>query len=394
MINTVLFDYHRKALLPFTFTRPVAELRTGIWTNRQHWEFLLEGPVSYLSEDYLSGKFPVWKEQENLFINGALIPDRDLIEAIRRLKMGQRLVSGSVPLAAYAEGWPDPVSPYGKFRDVSYTGTLLMIRNIWDLFLQNDIILREQFRLITEDRRSMPLSPTNRIISPENIFIEEGATVEGAIINASKGPVYIGKHAEIMEGAMIRGPFALCDHAVVKMGAKIYGATTIGPWCKVGGEINNSMLFGYSNKAHDGFLGNSVIGEWCNLGAGTNNSNLKNNYSEVSVFSHEKRIPVNTGHTFCGLFMGDHTKCGINTMFNTGTVAGVSANIFGAGFPPKFIPSYSWGGFKESQEFDIGKAIELAQQVYSRRSRDFDSIEEAILRKVFTLTKSDREISR
>lgn len=394
MINTVLFDYHRKALLPFTFTRPVAELRTGIWTNRQHWEFLLEGPVSYLSEDYLSGKFPVWKEQENLFINGALIPDRDLIEAIRRLKMGQRLVSGSVPLAAYAEGWPDPVSPYGKFRDVSYTGTLLMIRNIWDLFLQNDIILREQFRLITEDRRSMPLSPTNRIISPENIFIEEGATVEGAIINASKGPVYIGKHAEIMEGAMIRGPFALCDHAVVKMGAKIYGATTIGPWCKVGGEVNNSMLFGYSNKAHDGFLGNSVIGEWCNLGAGTNNSNLKNNYSEVSVFSHEKRIPVNTGHTFCGLFMGDHTKCGINTMFNTGTVAGVSANIFGAGFPPKFIPSYSWGGFKESQEFDIGKAIELAQQVYSRRSRDFDSIEEAILRKVFTLTKSDREISR
>lgn len=391
MINTVLFDYHRKALLPFTFTRPVAELRTGIWTNRQHWEFLLEGPVSFLSEDYLSGKFPVWKEQENLFINGALVPDRDLIEAIRRLKMGQRLVSGSVPLAAYAEGWPDPASPYGKFRDISYPGSLLLIRNKWDLFLLNDIILREQFRLITADRKTIPLSTTNRVISPENVFVEEGARIEGAIINASTGPVYIGKQAEIMEGATIRGPFALCDHAVVKMGAKIYGATTIGPWCKVGGEINNSMLFGYSNKSHDGFLGNSVIGEWCNLGAGTNNSNLKNNYSEVSVFSHEKNNPIPTGLTFCGLFMGDHTKCGINTMFNTGTVAGVSANIFGAGFPPKFIPSYSWGGFNDSPVFDIDKAIELAHQVYHRRNRDFDSVEETILRKVFELTKSDRE---
>lgn len=390
MINIVLFDYHRKALLPFTFTRPVAELRTGIWTNRQHWEFLLEGPVSFLSEDYLSGKFPVWKEQENLFINGALIPDQDLIDAIRRLKMGQRLVSGSVPLAAYAEGWPDPASPYGKFRDVAYPGSLLLIRNIWDLFLLNDIVLREQFRLITEDRRSMPLSSTNRLISPEHIFVEEGATVEGAIINASTGPVYIGKQTEIMEGAMIRGPFALCDHAVVKMGAKIYGATTIGPWCKVGGEINNSVLFGNSNKAHDGFLGNSVIGEWCNLGAGTNNSNLKNNYSEVNVFGHETKTPVATGLTFCGLFMGDHTKCGINTMFNTGTVAGVSANIFGAGFPPKFIPSYSWGGFEGSPVFDIDKAIELAHQAYRRRKRDFDSVEETILRTVFELTKSDR----
>lgn len=391
MINTVLFDYHRKALLPFTFTRPVAELRTGIWTNRQHWEFLLEGPVSFLTEDYLSGKFPVWKEQENLFINGALIPDRDLMDAIRSLKMGQRLVSGSVPLAAYAEGWPDPASPYGKFRDIAYHGSLLLISNIWDLFLMNDIIIREQFRLITEGRRSTTLSSTNRVIAPENVFVEEGATIEGAIINATNGPVYIGKQSEIMEGSMIRGPFALCDHAVVKMGAKIYGSTTIGPWCKVGGEINNSVLFGYSNKSHDGFLGNSVIGEWCNLGAGTNNSNLKNNYSKVSVYSHERRSAVNSGLTFCGLFMGDHTKCGINTMFNTGTVAGVSANIFGAGFPPKFIPSFSWGGFKDSLTFDGDKAIELAREVFKRRNRDFDAVEEAILRKVFDLTKSDRD---
>ena len=389
MTNTVLFDFNRKNLLPFTYIRPVAELRTGIWTNREHWEFLLGQTVSYLTEEYLTKKYTVWKEQENLFINAALIPDKELVDTARKLKLGQRLVKGSVPLAAFTEGWPDPLSPYGRYRDIEYPGKVTVITHIWDLFLLNDIILRNQFKLITEDRKSQNISHTNTVIAPENLFIEEGAKVECAIINASTGPVYIGKNAEVMEGAVIRGPFALCEGSVVKMAAKIYGPTTIGPYSKVGGEINNSVIFGYSNKAHDGFLGNSVIGEWCNLGADTNNSNLKNNYSNVTVHEPETGKAIDTGLTFCGLFMGDHSKSGINTMFNTGTVAGVSSNIFGNGFPPKLIPSFSWGGFENSPEFVLEKALEVARQVYKRRNIDFDAVEESILKSVFELTKHD-----
>jgi UDP-N-acetylglucosamine diphosphorylase/glucosamine-1-phosphate N-acetyltransferase len=252
----------------------------------------------------------------------------------------------------------------------------------------NDQILRQQFLLLTDGRKSAILSNTNKLTSPYNIFAEEGAVVEHAIINASTGPVYLGKNSEVMEGSIIRGPLALGDHATVKMGAKIYGATTIGPHCKVGGEISNSVLFGYSNKAHDGFLGNSVIGEWCNLGADTNNSNLKNNYSNVKVYDFNTEKMISTGLTFCGLFMGDHSKCGINTMFNTGTITGVSANIFGTGFPPKFIPSFSWGGFENSPQFRFDKAAELAKQVFKRRGLDFDATEEAILKAVFDMTES------
>jgi UDP-N-acetylglucosamine diphosphorylase/glucosamine-1-phosphate N-acetyltransferase len=388
MTNTVLFDFNRKQLLPFTFTRPVADIRIGILTIRQHWELLLEQPTSFFTEDYLSKKFPVWKEKENLFLNGALIPDIKIIEASRGLMLGQRLVSNGIPLAAFAEGWPDPVSPYGRFTDIEYKGKITIINNCWDIFLLNDLVLRQQFKLLTEGRKSRPISLSNRIIAPENIFIEQGATVECAMINASTGPVYIGKNAEVMEGSMIRGPFSLGDHATLKMGAKIYGATTIGPHCKVGGEVTNSVMFGYTNKAHDGFLGNSVIGEWCNLGADSNNSNLKNNYSDVQVFSYATGANVNSGIKFCGLFMGDHSKCGINTMFNTGTVTGVSANIFGAGFPPKFIPSFSWGGFDNSPMFVYEKAAALAKQVFNRRGIDFDATEEALLKTVFDMTKS------
>jgi len=394
MTNTVLFDYNRKALLPFTYTRPVAELRTGIWTNREHWEFLLGQTVSYLTEDYLTKKYTFWKEQENLFFNASVIPDKELVDAARNLKLGQRLVKGGVPVAAFAEGWPDPVSPYGRFRDMEYPGKVNMIRHPWDLFLLNDFILRDQFRLITEDRKSQGISSTNTVIAPENVFIEEGAKVECAIINASTGPVYIGRNSEIMEGAVIRGPFALCEGATIKMSAKIYGATTVGPYCKVGGEVNNTVIFGYSNKAHDGFLGNSVIGEWCNLGADTNNSNLKNNYSSVSVYDIASGKLVDTGLTFCGLLMGDHSKSGINTMFNTGTVVGVSANIFGSGFPPKFIPSFSWGGFEDSPGYLLEKALEVAKQVYNRRNIDFDSVEEGIIRSVFELTQHDMPKSK
>ncbi len=388
MTNTVLFDFNRKSLLPFTFTRPVADIRIGILTLKEFWELFLEEQTSYMTENYLSKKYPVWKEGENLFINGAVIPTQELTEAARKLTLGQRLVQNGIPLAAFAEGWPDPASPYGRFRDIEFGGNITLITNCWDIFMLNETVMQQQFRMITHGRKSAPLSNSNKLIAPQNIFAEPGVKMECAVINASAGPVYLGKNSEIMEGALIRGPFSLGDGATVKMGAKIYGATTIGPNCKVGGEITNSVLFGYSNKAHDGFLGNSVIGEWCNLGADTNNSNLKNNYSTVQVYDIENQKMISSGLTFCGLFMGDHSKCGINTMFNTGTVVGVCANIFGAGFPPKYIPSFSWGGFDGAPAFQFDKAAELARQVFKRREIEFDQVEEAILKSVFDMTES------
>ncbi|MFM7054490.1 MAG: GlmU family protein [Bacteroidota bacterium] len=388
MTNAVLFDFNRRSLLPFTFTRPTSEIRVGIWTIKEHWEALLEQPVSYLTEDYLTGKFPVWKESENLFLNGNVIPDARLTNAARELSLGQRLVKNGVPLAAYAEGWPDPLYPYGRFRDIEFEGEVNSIRNLWDIFTQCGVHIQSQFNLIIKDRKSQPLSPTNRIIGNGKVFIEEGAKVECSVFNTEAGPIYIGKNAEVMEGCLVRGPFVLWHHATLKMGAKIYGPTVIGPHCKVGGEVNNSVFFGYSNKAHDGFIGNSVIGEWCNLGADTNNSNLKNNYSVVQVHSIESGKLIPTGLKFCGVFMADHAKCGINTMLNTGTVIGVAANIFGSGFPPKFIPSFSWGGFEGSESFQIDKAVALAREVFSRRSVDFDQTEEKLMRTVYELTKS------
>ena len=388
MTNAVLFDFDRRSLFPFTFTRPTSEIRVGLLTNREHWESLLEQSVSYLTEDYLSGKFPVWKDQENLFLNGNVIPDQRLVSAAKDLMLGHRLVQNGVPLAAYAEGWPDPLSPYGRFRDIEYDGPITILKNPWDIFTYCGEAIAKQFEIITKNKKSAPLSTTNKVIGSGKIFIEEGAKVECSILNTSTGPIYIGKDAEIMEGTMIRGPFALCHSATLKMGSKIYGPTVIGPHCKVGGEVNNSVFIGYSNKAHDGFIGNSVIGEWCNLGADTNNSNLKNNYSEVSVFSIDKSTMLPTGLKFCGVFMGDHAKCGINTMLNTGTVVGVSANIFGTGFPPKYVPSFAWGGFEGTEKFHIDKAIGLAKEVFGRRQMEFDMTEEKLLRKVHELTKS------
>jgi UDP-N-acetylglucosamine diphosphorylase/glucosamine-1-phosphate N-acetyltransferase len=386
--NTVLFDCNRESLLPFTFTRPVADIRIGILTIREHWEHLLSSPTSSHTQDYLSGKFPAWQESENLFINGSLIPEESFLDAARSLKLGQRLVRKGVPLAAFCAGWTDPMTTTQEFKDIEYPGEVLFIRNKWDIFMLNDRVLRQQFKLLTNGRKSATLSSTNKLIGTGSLFIEPGAIVEGATINCTTGPVYIGRNAEVMEGCLIRGPFSLGDHSVLKMGAKIYGATTIGPHCRVGGEVNNSVIFGYSNKAHDGFLGNSVIGEWCNIGADSNNSNLKNNYSAVKVWNYATASFETSKLVFCGLFMGDHSKCAINTMFNTGTVCGIGANVFGSGFPPKFIPSFSWGGFPENSRFDLDKAVDLARQVYSRRNTEFTAIEEKILRKTFELTES------
>ena len=266
----------------------------------------------------------------------------------------------------------------------------LVLNFLWDIFSKNDSAIRDDFSLLTEGRKSQPISSSNKFAGSQQIFIEKGAVVECSVLNATNGPIYIGKNAEVMEGCLIRGPFALGENAVLKMGAKIYGATTIGPYCKVGGEVNNSVFQSNSNKAHDGFLGNSVIGEWCNLGADTNNSNLKNNYANVKIWSHATEEMVDTGMQFCGLFMGDHSKSGINTMFNTGTVVGVNANIYGSDFPIHFVPSFSWGTAQGFSDYRLEKALEVAERVMARRNQKLTTSERKILSHIFNLTNRFR----
>ena len=364
-MHYILFDGDRRdALLPFTYTRPVAEVRTGILTLREKWEHRFGQSLSWLTEEYLQEKFPLTSGGDNLLIKGSLLADDSLTEAVTRLESGQALWDGTQVLA-YRTSVVDREVDFSAFAKKAYTKSYREIRHTWDLFSVNGEALEEDFELLTAGRKSAPLSDTNRVLHPRRIFLEEGATVEHCILNATEGPVYIGKGATVMEGSMIRGGFALGDHSVVKMGAKIYGPTSTGPHCKIGGEINNAVLFGYSNKGHDGFLGNAVLGEWCNLGADSNNSNLKNNYAKVR------------------LWMGDHSKCAINTMFNTGTVVGVSCNIFSAGFPRNFVPSFSWGGTSGFSTYHPKKAFEAARVAMARRDVPFTEADERMLLHVF-----------
>ena len=393
-MNYILFDDEsRQSLLPLTYTRPVAEIRIGILRIREKWEKYLNVKFSYLTEAVLQDKFPFISEKENIFINGSFLPSMNLIKEINKLNSGEMLVSKDGLIAGRIDEY---VSNLKNVKDINFTKSLrceipvVKINFNWDIFAKNEIAIIDDYHLLTDGRKSNVISSSNRVIAPENIFLEEGANVECAILNGSSGVIYIGKNAEVMEGAMIRGPFALCEHSQVKMGAKIYGSTTIGPYCKVGGEISNSVIFGYTNKAHDGFLGNSVLGEWCNLGADSNNSNLKNNYSKIKVWNYMDENYVNTGLQFCGLIMGDHSKCSINTMFNTGTVVGVSANIFGNGFPPKFVPSFAWGGSEGFITYRLENALEVAERVYERRSLNFGAIEKNILRNLFDNTTKFR----
>lgn len=374
-MNFILCDFNRDNLKPFTLTHPVAEIRIGILTIREKWEKQLGTNTTFLTEKYLSSKFPLKKDKQNICINASVLPDKNLAAQIKSLKPSEQLIYRNKIIAACVSkeqlNFTEMPDKLDGFKSIRFASDVLVIENIWDIFLKNEQAIKNDFDLLTKGRKSAKLSSTNKISGQHNIFIEKNVKAEHCIINAATGPVYIGEDAEIMEGSMIRGPFALCEHATLKMGAKIYGATTIGPYSKVGGEISNCVIFGYSNKAHDGFLGNSVIGEWCNLGADTNNSNLKNNYSDVKVWNYEKKDFVNSRLQFCGIFMADHSKCGINTMFNTGTVIGVSSNIFGGDFPPKFIPSFSWGGSKGFEKFNFNKAVELATAVYKRRNMKF-----------------------
>ncbi|HOK51712.1 MAG TPA: GlmU family protein [Bacteroidales bacterium] len=393
MKHFILFDDRWSDLLPLTFTRPVADLRVGILTIREKWERYLQSSASFFTEPYLREKFPAIIGEDNYFINGSVLPDESLVNAMLALSEGEYLVKANTILAARlgetaAANFSNDIAHAEHI--ITYSAEVLQIRYTYDIFMLNGKALERDFKMLTQGRTSVPLSSSNGIIGGENIFVEEGARVEYAIINASTGPVYIGRGAEIMEGCMIRGPLALCDHAQLKMGAKIYGPTTIGPNCRVGGEVQNVVIWGNSNKAHDGFLGNAVLGEWCNIGADSNNSNLKNNYSEVKLWNYtaEKFLP--TGLQFCGLIMGDHSKCGINTMFNTGTVVGVSANIFGAGYPRNFIPSFSWGGYQGLSVYPLQKAFETAEKVMLRRNQQFTEVDKRILQHIYMITEKYR----
>ncbi|MGK0386766.1 MAG: UDP-N-acetylglucosamine diphosphorylase/glucosamine-1-phosphate N-acetyltransferase [Patiriisocius sp.] len=389
-MNYILFDGAvRNQLLPFTFTRPVADIRIGILTIREKWEKLLGSTTTTVTEDYLADKYPMVELEHNVLINASFCPSENLVELIQGLEENQAIFYKEEPLAFYSK--EEQEIDFDTFTIIEYSfDDVLRIENIWDIFEKNHEAIQRDFDLLTEGRTSEPIPETTVAFHPEHIFIEDGAELPLCSLNAKDGPIYIGKDTEIMEGAMIRGPFALCDHATVKMAAKIYGGTTIGPHCKVGGEVGNSVLMGYSNKGHDGYMGNSVIGEWCNLGADTNTSNLKNNYAEVRLWDYDSSRFAKTGTQFCGLMMGDHSKCGINTMFNTGTVVGVSANIFGAGYPRNFIPSFTWGGAAGMETYNTKKAFEVATVVMARRKIEFDAQEEAILNEVFEISKEWR----
>jgi UDP-N-acetylglucosamine diphosphorylase/glucosamine-1-phosphate N-acetyltransferase len=387
-MNYILFDdvTTRSNLKPLTFTRPVADLRVGITTIREKWDSFLGTQTSTLTEKYLEKKFPTVKKANNILINGSVVPNAKLVAQIKKLKTNQA-ISYEDTIVAYridAEGLDAAnEEAFEQMEEIEFTDDLIKVNNLWDLFLLNDELIRKDFTRLTEGRKSKKISKTNTIIGDESqIFVEEGAKIEGATLNVTTGPIYVGKNAEIMEGSCIRGPLAMNESAQVKMGARIYGATTLGPYVKVGGEVQNVIFIGYSNKPHDGYLGNSVVGEWCNIGAGTNSSNLKNTYDEVKLWSYTWETFEHTGQQFCGLFMGDHTKVAIQTTFNTGTIIGVGATVFGSGFQRNFVASFTWGG----KRHNVNQIIEIAERMYARRGKEFDKTEADILRNVFKLT--------
>jgi UDP-N-acetylglucosamine diphosphorylase/glucosamine-1-phosphate N-acetyltransferase len=385
-MNYILFDGNtRNSLLPFTFTRPVADIRIGILTIREKWEKYLKTQTSTLTEPYLSGKFPLVEKSSNLLINASVLPDAAIIKSIGSLVEGEALMYNGELIAARTAKVPENLLQ-SDFKTVDYGGDIFQLKHTWEIFSRNGEALEADFRLLTAGRESAAISETNQLINKKDIFLEEGARVEYSVLNATEGPIYIGKNAEVWEGNLIRGAFALCEHAVVKMGAKVYGPTTVGPHGKICGEVNNSVIFGYSSKGHDGYLGNSVLGEWCNIGADTNNSNLKNNYAKVRLWNYATESCEQTGLQFCGLMMGDHSKTAINTMFNTGTVIGVNANIYVPGFPRNFIPSFSWGGASGFSTYHTDKAFETAKVMMARRKVEFTPEDASILQHVFDIT--------
>jgi UDP-N-acetylglucosamine diphosphorylase/glucosamine-1-phosphate N-acetyltransferase len=389
-MNIVLFDDPsvRTELLPFTFTRPVANIRCGILTIDEKWAKRLDAEISFLTSDYLQKKFPLKESDDNLLINGCLCPDENIVTAIRSLKPGQSLVKENTILASRQSSASIPTVG----NSLTYPNPVTFIDRVWKIFELNASEIKADIPVITKGRKSAGIQDKHTVIyGEENLFVEEGVTVRAAIINADRGPVYLGENSIVHEGAVIRGAFALGEGSEINPGAKIRGDTSIGPFCKAGGEIAATVMFGYSNKSHDGYMGCSVIGEWCNFGADSNTSNLKNNYDSVKLWNHNKKSFVNTGLLFLGLIMGDHSKCGINSMFNTGTMVDVFANIYGADFLPNYIPSFSWGGSGGLTTYTFEKAMQTARKVFERRDLTLDEIDYDILHTVYKLTAEQRQ---
>lgn len=371
--------------LPLTFTRPVAELRIGILTFQERWKKLLEiEDIAFLTEDYLQEKFKKPESKESLLIVPNFLPTESVLEQIKKIKQGEALIYQNEVIIAKLDMRNFSLSQITKMTDVE--GELLFVKSPSDIFTYNQQFLDYDFELLTRNRKSQELSETNNFLGDKkDLFIEEGAEIEFATLNCKTGKIYVGKNAEIMEGTMIRGGLALCEGSKINMGAKVYGATTIGPYSKVGGEVNNIVIFGYSNKGHEGFIGNSVIGEWCNLGADTNSSNLKNNYANVKLWNYRLSRFVDTGLQFCGLIMGDHSKSAINTQFNTGTVVGVAANIFKTGFPPNLVKSFSWGGMNGDESCRLDKVFEIMERVMQRRKVDLTDVDKSIISYIYDI---------
>lgn len=391
-MNIVLFDDRKiwEDLLPLTYTRPVARIRIGILTIEEKWKaHFPDANVSCYTQEHLIEMFPSRIEQTNIFINASAAPSAALIGTIKDMVHGE-CYSFKEQVLAY-KGSLEEFKLISNVLKKEFQGELIFISKVFEIFQKNGDAIKQDFELITKGRKSASLSNSVTVIGdPSLVFAEEGVIAEACILSTKNGPIYLGKDSEVMEGSVVRGPFALCEHSALKLSAKIYGPTTIGPHSKVGGEVNNSVIFGYSNKAHDGFLGNSVLGEWCNLGADTNNSNLKNNYANVKLFNYRTKSQIDTGLQFCGLIMGDYSKSGINTMFNTGTVVGVGANVYGGGFPDTHIPSFSWGGAEGFQTYKLEKLFETSEKVFERRGLVFGDQEKKMLRSVFDVTAEYR----
>ena len=362
MLNIILTDHaERDHLLPLTFTRPVGKIRIGLWTIEEKWISYAGASVSFLTQEYLKKVFSAKYSSDNVYVNGAVLPSKKLIHQIENLEEGHSLISNGHWIATRSRE---------KLDQFDVTGTEVeadVVDRSWKIFQWNGQAIKDDLNILRSQRKSQDVPNWVTLIG-DDIFIEEDAELMPSIINTLDGPVYIGKGAHVMEGTMIRGSLALMEHSHLKIGAKIYGPTTIGPHSKVGGEVNNSVIFGYSNKAHDGFIGNSVVGEWCNLGADTNTSNLKNNYADVKIYNYALGRSESTKSQFCGLTMGDHAKAGINTMFNTGTVCGIFANVFGGDFPHRNIPDFGWGGSAGFKNFRLSDALEVAKIVMGRRN--------------------------
>lgn len=394
--NIILFDLPavRENLLPLSYTRPIADFLVGITTLRKKWESFLAGEFSYSTVGYLSEKYPMKAAEENLFIASNIIATEQLARRLVSLEPGEVLMADTMAGQRVLVGFKGGANRLDEVihsmpAGIVYEEKVDAINYVYDIFLLNGRQIEADFDVLTAGREGQSIPRSNTVIGdPERIYIESGAIVEGVVLNASHGPIYVGRHVEIMEGSCLRGPIALGEHSTVNMGTRIYPGTSLGPWCKVGGELNNVVIFGFTNKAHDGFLGNAVIGEWCNLGAGCVASNLKNDYTEIKLWNYPSHRFLRTGLQFCGLIMADHSKAGINTMFNTATVVGVGVNIHGSGFPRNFIASFSEGGPSGFTDLPMEKFFDIAKRMMARRGRSLSAADNRIFHAIRELAEN------